>query len=190
MNAAAKSIIPWLVIIGILAIGVVLVAPAFAPRRYARPPFPVQREQQRKTVRERVQAAGGWEVLRRECESLFTNGSRGFRWEPPHHAVVVPDPMHAPSESYETNIDYGPLPPALASLRPQEVRAYALDEQPFIARIKLFGMHMTGTRGVPYYGLWIICGPAAEGYTPELDFSGVTVTGEIKKLTNSVFEVY
>jgi hypothetical protein len=46
------------------------------------------------------------------------------------------------------NIDYGPLPPALASLRPQEVHAY-LRDQPPIVRIKPFGMHTTGTRGIP-----------------------------------------
>jgi len=152
----------------------VFISPLLLPPPKGRPPFPVQREEQRKLVRERVVAAGGWEVLRRECESLFTNKS-GFYWEPPKR-----------SGRYETNIDYGPLPSALASLRPHKITAYGLTEQPPVADISLFGAHMTGMRGIPYYGLLIISGSAPDGYTPEPTYSGL----EIKRISDYVFEYY
>ena len=189
-NTAKGKLFFWVTLWGAFLIILGLIGPGLAYRRHGRPPFPVQREQQRKLVRERVVAAGGWDVLRRECESLFTNGSGSFRWVPPQRMVVVAYPTNSPATQYETNIDYGPLPPALASLRPQEIAGYALDDQPQIARIKLFGAHTTGTRGIPYYGLWIVCGPAPEAFTPKLDFGGATDTGEIKKIADAVFEVY
>jgi hypothetical protein len=133
-----------------------------------RPPWPVQREQQRKIIRERVESIGGWDTLRKDCVALLQDGKNEFVW---------------PSGTNE-------FAPVFAKLKPREVRAYPDINGTMIMRMKFFGMHSTGSRGTPYYGLWIICSSNADNYVPKLDFGGNTVTGKITLITNSIFEVY
>ncbi len=71
-------------------------------------------------------------------------------------------------------------------LLPREVSAFALPGEPVIARIKLFGMHTTGARGIPYYAVWVLCGPASSDFTPQPLGSQQTVA----EITNAIFEVY
>ena len=188
MSSKTKgTIFFWFTFVGAAYLALIFVSPLFTPPpHHRRPPFPVQREQQRKLVRERVEAAGGWEVLRKECERLITVGSRDFIWEPPHHATVVPDPIHTPSVRYETNIDYGTLPTILASLRPRKVTAYGLPEQPTVTYLEFFGAHTTGARGIADYGLLMVSSNAPAGFTPEPQYLDHT----LRKITDLVFEEY
>jgi hypothetical protein len=135
------------------------------------PSWPVQREKQRQIVGGRIESLG-WEELHSQCQVLVDNGSNQFFW---------------PQNGFSALSN---LPPAIARLNPREVKAYAAPGEPPIVRIKLFGMHSTGGTSTPYYGLWIVCGSATNGFVPKLDFGGNTVTGKISLITNAVFEVY
>jgi hypothetical protein len=136
------------------------------------PSWAAQRERQRKIVRERVEAAGGWGTLQQECVGLLSSGQTEFSW---------------PRSDLASSSN---LPPAIARLNPRDVRLYAAPDGVPIVRIKVFGMHSTGGRSTPYYGLWVLCRPVPADYIPRVDFGGNTVTGKILKITNSVFEVY
>ena len=162
---------PIFLVLAAICFGVVLLG-VFLPHEI-RPPWPVQREEQRRVVRERVQTAGGWDVSGQEC------GESCGDIQSSHYCRVVGSADSKPE-----------IPPSIVQLRPRVVEAYALPGEPVIARIKLFGTHATGMRGVPFYGLWIVCSPTTADYTPKVDFRGVTVTGMIEKVDDYVFEVY
>jgi hypothetical protein len=133
-----------------------------------RPPWPVQREEQRRIISERVESIGGWDVLRKDCIALLQNEKNEFVW---------------PSSTNE-------FAPVFAKLKPREVKAYPDTNGVIIMRMKFFGMHSTGSRGTPYYGLWIVCSSNSDNYVPKLDFGENTMTGVISPITNSIFEIY
>ena len=120
------------------------------------PPTFVERHTQRKKVVERVQAAGGWEKLKRDC-ILLTQTNDWVNW---YHR--------------STNNSV-PLPPSLAALQPQQVHFVtprllgenSEEERIPIVRIKVFGMHSTGGHSTPYFGLEVVTGPSSQGYTPK-----------------------
>jgi hypothetical protein len=146
---------------------VVIFAAILLPSEF-RPPWPVQREQQRKIIRERVESIGGWDALRRDCVALLQSEGNEFVW---------------PSGTNE-------FAPVFAKLKPWQVKAYPTIDGTMIMRMKFFGMHSTGNRGTPYYGLWIVCSSNSDNYVPKLDFGENTMTGIISPITNSIFEVY
>jgi hypothetical protein len=87
------------------------------------PPISLERRAQRQVVQERVQKIGGWEAVRLGCETLVSNNPDGFQWSPSMSSNWV---MHFQlQERYNwhlaMNLDYGPLPPVLAGLRPFRV---------------------------------------------------------------------
>ena len=158
------------------------------------PPVWWDRREQRKTISERVQIAGGWGVVRQGCELLATNKPGQFYWHPPATGVhVYPNPQTEPQNYYVTIIDYGPLPPAVAALKPREIRFYPSKQDVAVMRIKLFGMHSTGGHSTPYFGLEVVCGAGAERYRPKQGKSG-GVSGNsystYKKVAEGVFEIY
>lgn len=169
MKTSDKALL-GLLALAIVIIGAGLILPVLAKAK-RRPSLSVQREQQRKEAYERVEAAGGWEVLQRECLSLLATNSNDFFWRPAAN-----------------HIDNEPLPPALASLKPRKITMTRAD--PPIMQIHVFGYPRTGG-GTPYYYLYIVCGPVPEDFKPELDFEPHhLLIGTIQKITNSVFEVY
>ena len=157
----------WLAICVLVLVGLVFVTPILLYHFQELPPYYVQREQQRRIVRERVEAAGGWEVLRRDCQSLLTNSPQSFRWD----------------WAYPGSL---PLPPGLASLQPRCVRINSKRDEPTIAYIELFGAHSTGSRGIPFYELLLVCGPAPDSFTPKPDRSPAV----INKIADFAYEVY
>jgi hypothetical protein len=179
-DAFKNFLVVGLVTLAGLLILLGLILPALAkPKR--RIPLPIQREHQRQIVYERIHAAGGWEFLRRECEALFADRRRALHWRPPARYETASGAI--------TNVDYGPLPSVLASLQPREI--WAVSSDPAVVRIHVFGYQRTGG-GVPYYDLYIVCGPAPDNYVPPLEFIGATniFLGEMRRITNSVFESY
>lgn len=151
------------------------------------PSFATQTKEQRAAVKKRVVAAGGWAALRSNCESLVTNTTLlYFKWSPPRNLRVIDYTNNVPARTYITNLDYGMLPPMLAALQPSEVEFSVITNIPTVVRIKLFGMRSTGW-GIPYYGLWVVCGAAPPHYQPPLsETRGRTVT----EITNRIFEVH
>ena len=140
---------------------------------------------QHKTVVARVQAAGGWAALQRDCEALVkTNQDGEFLW-------------------YKF-LDTNPLPPAIAAIQPMEVRydspgllkRAGFKAQFSIVRINVFGSHRTGGRDIPFFGLEVVCGTNADGYSP---LSVVVTNGEqfytpyyanYEKMTNWIYEIH
>ncbi len=139
------------------------------------PPPRIERFWQRRSVLKRVQAAGGWEVLRRESENLVTKHSgKDFLW-------------------YDGKKGLLPLPPILATLKPQTIQIDERPDFPPIVRIKFYGMWRTGAQPTPYYAIWVLSGTPPVGFDGQsmikgnLPFYGVR---EVHCVTNQIYEVY
>jgi hypothetical protein len=103
------------------------------------PPASVERRTQRQRLTERVQLAGGWDVIRRGCIVLAEQNTNGFysNWHDPN------------------------LPPAIVALRPIFVQ---YEPTPGRVSMRIFGIHST-----PYFGLEVVTRKAesykpGEGY--------------------------
>jgi hypothetical protein len=184
---------------GLGFLGVLLFLGVLDPASWPSPS--VERRGQRQKVLDRVQTVGGWSAVRLGCEALVTNHPDGLIWLPPRsNAWVYPNPQTQPHKYYVTNVDDGPLPPAVAVLKPQEVRYYPPrrlrefkdESQVAVVRIKVFGMHSTGGHSTPYYGLEVPCGAGAESYEPRPSQGGVSGNRytSFRKVADGVFEVY
>jgi hypothetical protein len=134
------------------------------------PPHWLELKRQREIVRERVQAAGGWEKLRQDCITFAnTNQNEAFfwiRWNTNH--VNLPATMSALDAQV---IRYSP-PSMLSKDNP---------DYP-VVHIKIFGMHSTGGHSIPFYGLEVI--PGQE--TSPSQNSGF----HYQKIIEGVYEVY
>jgi hypothetical protein len=144
------------------------------------PPPSIERRGQRQKVLERVNAAGGWAAIQRDCDALATQYRDGeFFW---HRG--------------ETN----KLPPALAALNPWEVRftlptsSQDSKDEPQVAvvHIKIFGIHSTGGHSTPYFGLEVVSGSGAEIYKPRPSAVGASGNGygSYNPVTERIYEVY
>src|SRR5689334_17872786 len=80
------------------------------------PPASVERRAQRQRLTERVQLAGGWDAIRRDCVALAEQNTNGFY-----------------SHWHDTN-----LPPAIVALRPLTAQ-YSSNYG--CVRIRVFGIH-------------------------------------------------
>src|SRR5690242_18104721 len=92
------------------------------------PPVSIERRTQQRQLGERVQLAGGWDAIRRDCLVLAVQNTNGFR-----------------SQWCDTN-----LPPAIVALRPLLVD-YSPEQG--CVRMRIFGLHATGGHSTPYFGL-------------------------------------
>jgi len=133
---------------------------------------------QHKTVVARIQAAGGWAAVQRECDALAQrNRDDQFMWFGP-------------------NGDTNALPPAIAALQPKEVVCCSpsdlgslyLKRSFSVVRIKMFGEYGTGRREIPSFWLEVVSGTNADGYTPHGVY-GVRYAN-YEKVTNWIYEVY
>ena len=128
----------------------------------------MDRHRQREFVFAHVEAMGGWEALKRECDTLIaesrTNGQH--QWFP-RLGRVLPASCKV-----------------ISDLKPQEVQAVYWDGKPPYVTIKVFGLHATSGRGTPFYYL---------AYQ-QLSNSDTCIApfhrGVAKKIADSVFEVY
>lgn len=144
------------------------------------PPRWWEREGQRKQVRGRVQVAGGWEALRRDCV-LLVRTNESLYWS-----------------RWFTN-DRPVLPPALAALKPQQVEYVSprlLGEaegqsRTHVVRIKIFGMHSTGGHSTPYFGLEVVTDASAGSYVPKRA-PAVPGNGHLKhrRVFEGVYEIF
>ena len=154
----------------------------------AGPPAWVDRIDQRNKLQERVKTAGGWDLIRRDCTLFVSNRNEFFYWFPPATNVQVTWFSNNVAMHYTTNENYGTLPPALAALKPREMRYY-----PPVLKIRLFGMHSTGGHSTPYFGLEVVCGTNIPEYRPNKGNSG-GVSGNhhstFKKIAEGIYEIY
>ena len=135
------------------------------------PPSWIERQLERKAVKCRVEKIGGWEAVRLGCETVVADNPDGFSWFPAMSSNWV---MHFElQERYNwylaTNLDYGPLPPAVAALRPFEVR-YNPREGCVI--IQVFGMHRTGGHDTPYLAYELDTSTNSANYEHGLEYEG------------------
>ena len=145
------------------------------------PPRSVERREQRAKVVERIKAVGGWPALQKDCDLL---------------AERYQDSQFFWYRHFNTNV----LPHSIAALHPWEVRFYSpkvlrgfKDEpQVPVVHIKVFGLHRTGGRAIPYFGLEVVCATNAEGYRPQPARGGVSGNhyDTYNKVTDTIYEVY
>jgi hypothetical protein len=167
----------------ILWIPIVLLAPYFFLMLLNSDSFPprwYERRTQRQKVVERVQFAGGWAALQKDCDGLAGQyRDSSFYWH-----------------RWATNA----LPPTLAALKPWEIRfdspsvlrEFKEEPQVAVVRIKVFGMHSTGGHSTPYFGLEVVSGPGAESYRPRPSRGGVSGNGyrSFSPVTDRIYEIY
>lgn len=134
------------------------------------PPVWIERRAQREKLAERVQVAGGWDVVRQDCIVLSEQNTNGFR-----------------SNYRDTN----GLPPAIAALKPMMVEYYP----PYgCVRIRIFGMHSTGGHSTPYFGLEIDTSSNSVSYQHGIGNENGGVIGNhhsvAKKVADGIYEIY
>jgi hypothetical protein len=134
------------------------------------PPASVERREQRAKVIERVQAAGGWDAIRRGCIILAEQNTNGFY-----------------SHWHDTN----GLPTAIIALKPMLVEYVP----PYgCVRIRIFGMHSTGGHSTPYFGLEVDTSTNSASYKHGMGYENGGVIGNHHSIYNQVaeaiYEVY
>lgn len=150
------------------------------------PPRWLERRTQRQQVLERVQSAGGWAALKRDCDALanaYRDDPYGFKWF-----------------SHDTNL----LPPAIAALKPRCVEFYPRKVvQQFgpegskwfgtnlVVRISIFGLHRTGGHDQPWLGLDVLCEAGTFTYRPDRLRSTTPLRyWNYRKVVDDIYEFY
>jgi hypothetical protein len=142
------------------------------------PPLFVERKAQRAKVAERIQSAGGWAALQKDCNALMAEyHENGFD-----------------SLGGSTN----PLPLTIAALHPKRVSfippAIVSGSKDYpqvpVVRIKVFGGHSTGGHSIPYFGLEVVCSTNAAGYQPRSPQMGVSGNhyDSYRQVTKTIYE--
>jgi hypothetical protein len=149
-----------------VALGVFLLLPIVFQIATTWPPMSIERGRQRKEILQRVQAAGGWEALRRDCEMLVE--------------------QHKQEAFFWGRADTNELPVAIAALRPMRLtvgspRVLLEGVEVPVARIQVFGSYRIVGHSIPYFWLEIAAGPNAHRYKPK-------VSGNL--ITNNIYEVF
>ena len=140
------------------------------------PPLWLERRAQRSTALARVQSAGGWEAIMRDCVALtHRHEEEGLRW----------------SRTNDTGLL---IPAALKKLDPSDIAYEPIDKPGTsinIIRLKIFGNATPGRRPVPYYGFEVVFGSNAANYLPK-PRSGVLGEGFSTNQTvaNNIYEIY
>jgi hypothetical protein len=133
------------------------------------PPASVERRTQRQKLTERVQLAGGWDAVRRDCIALAVRNTNGFRFQ-----------------RHDTN-----LPPAIVALRPLIVQ-YSPDCG--CVRMRIFGIHSTGGHSTPYFGLEVDTSTNSINYKHGSGYENGGVIGnyhsEAVQVADGVYEIY
>ena len=108
------------------------------------PPVSLERGRQRNLVHAVIQTNGGWGAFQMEAARLiqFAATNDQYQWSPKRARF-----------SPERRLPRGF--PLLTVLNPQEVevRPYTFQGHEKAVFVKVYGMHSTGGRGIPFYGL-------------------------------------
>lgn len=153
---------------GLAFVGVLFFLGVIDPTMW--PPRSIERRQQRATLMERVQAAGGWDAIRRDCVALAEQNTEGFY-----------------SHFRATN----GLPAAIIALKPMLVE-YAPPNG--CVRIRIFGMHSTGGHSTPYLGLEVDTSTNSVSYNHGAGYDNGGVVGNhhsvAEKVAEGIYEIY
>jgi hypothetical protein len=135
-------------------------------------PFRSKIAREREWALERVQLAGGWDAIKRDCLVLANepNNADGFDWY-----------------QYGSASKWTPLPQAIAALNPIRVMWNSNEPVP-IVRIHVVGRYNTDNAW-PQYWLWFVCREMPKDFWPRVTVEVPRFTPQIRRLTNSVFEV-
>jgi hypothetical protein len=137
------------------------------------PPHWLEKMRQRKIVVERVQEAGGWEIIKRDCNDLVqSNAETGYQWY---------------SRWNDTNS--AALPKSLAALKPRMVDLWLEKDGVVAIRIVIFGAHATGGRGQDFYSLKVICPWPQSAKFPFTVDPSIKVRYGDRKMAEGVYEV-
>ena len=168
-------------IIGLFSLMLLLITFGFEPPGLNRLVLHFEKPHQRHVVFERVQSAGGWDILRKESEDLLDKyHGKDFLWM-----------------KWETNRP--PLPDSIAALKPQIIEIDERTNLPPILRVEIFGMWHTGSEPTPYYGIWIMRNPVPAGFDPQSLIEGQGGNGvrfgllganQVHCITNQICEIY
>jgi hypothetical protein len=133
------------------------------------PPISLERREQRAKITERVQSAGGWDSVRRDCISFAEQHTNGFysHWD-------------------DTN-----LPPAILALRPMMVQ---YEPQYGCLSMRIFGIHRTGGHSTPYFGLEVDTSTNSADYKHGTGYNNGGVIGNhhsiAKQVAEGIYEIY
>jgi len=150
---------------GFAFVGVLMFLGLLNPSAWPRPS--VERREQRRKVTERVEAAGGWDAIRRDCMILAEQHTNGFY-----------------SHWNDTN-----LPPAILALKPRTVEYH-----PHYGRVsmRIFGNHSTGGHSSPYFGLEVVT-EKRDGYKPGEGYGGGVIGNRHTtntQVADGIYEIY
>jgi hypothetical protein len=160
------------------------------------PPNWLARRNQCQTVQQRVSLAGGWEAVRRGCDTLATNYPDGFDWFLGHREF--PESGTEPSNTSAAKVNYEALPSALAMLQPKGIH-FDKAKSPQnrnnqsslqVVHIWILGGHSSGNPS-RWFNLEVPLGPGADSYKPEgstRDFCSNSRAG-YKRVADHVYEV-
>ena len=133
------------------------------------PPISVERREQRAKIMERVQTAGGWVAVRRDCISFAEQHTNGFY-----------------SHWHDTN-----LPPAILAIRPMIVQ---YEPKYGCVRIRIFGMHSTGGHSTPFFGLEVDTSSNSVSYKHGTGYDNGGVIGNhhsvAEQVAEGIYEIY
>jgi hypothetical protein len=135
--------------------------------RHRWPSAEEERNTERQQILRRIESAGGWTALKRDCDILASQHQDfNYTW-------------------FEWPSNPNPLPPAIAALQPIRIDYYCpkeiaemkkLEVGPggsytanqigtnVVVRIWLFGQHSTGGHDLPGYGLEVLCETSVTNY--------------------------
>lgn len=153
---------------GIAFVGVLIVLSILNPKIW--PPASVERREQRAKLLERVQAAGGWDAIRRACVSFAEQNTNGF---------------------YSHFRDTNGLPAAMIALKP-----IIVEYQPEFGcvRIRIFGMYRTGGHSTPYLGLEVDTSTNSVSYNHGAGYDNGGVIGNhhevAEQVAEGIYELY
>jgi len=133
------------------------------------PPASVERRTQRQKLSERVQLAGGWDAIRRDCIAFAKQNANGFH-----------------SQWHDTN-----LPPAILTLRPLIVQYSPTFG---CVSMRIFGIHSTGGHSTPYFGLEIDTSTNSVSYKHGSGYDNGGVIGNhhsvADQVAEGIYEIY
>jgi hypothetical protein len=124
---------------------------------------------------QRVDKAGGWQSIENASLAFATN---------------IGPKTHFSQDYYwrGKRLTTNELSPTLEALQPWRIQFEPDEHGVPMIRIRLFGIHRTGTYDEPYYGIWVVCTNASLGYVPQFSGDWAGWTGKIERKGNSIFE--
>ncbi len=136
------------------------------------PPISVERRSQREQLAERIQAAGGWDAVRRDCISFAEQHTN--------------DIYLSYSRLHDTN-----LPPAILALKPLSIE-YA--PQYGCVRMRVFGAHRMPAHNSPYFGLEVDTSTNSASYKHGTGYDNGNVMGNhhsvVEQVAEGIYELY